>query len=508
VVAVGHGFVGVETEYGIAVTGPVEVNPVRASALIVEAQRSPGQRPVGWDYTDEQPDRDARSTPLRPAPREVVLDPSGAANLVLTNGARLYVDHAHPEYATPECSNARDLLIWDIAGERIVEDSARRVEALLPEGSRVHVHKNNTDGKGAAYGTHENYLVPREVPFGLLTRQLLPMFVSRAIITGAGRVGGEPGEGRGDVAFQLSQRADFFEVEVGLETTVRRPLMNTRDEPHADPALYRRLHVINGDANLCEVAGLVKVGAMLLVLRAAASGLLPVPPELADPVSAFRTVSRDLTMRAMLPLADGRHMRALDLQELYLECSRAVVARDGHDGASELVLERWGQLLEAGRRDGAAGLEGSCDWATKLALIGAFRDRHGAAPDDARVRMIDLQYHDVRRDKGLYHRLVAAGRVERLVEEREVQHAITVPPADTRAWFRGSCIRRFPEAVVAAGWDSLVLDTAAQGLARLPMDDPGLGTEALTGDALAAARDVDDLLERLGVVVRLPGQLA
>jgi proteasome accessory factor PafA2 len=496
--------VGVETEYGVAITGPQDIHPVTASALVVNAYRAEGDLDVAWDYTDEQPDRDARHTPVRAPRRELVLDEYGMSNTVLMNGARLYVDHAHPEYATPECSNARDLIVWDVAGERILEEAGRRVQAALPAGSSIHLHKNNTDGKGAAYGTHENYLVPRSIPFGLMTRHLLPMFVSRLALTGAGRIGSEHDPG---LSFQLSQRADFFEVEVGLETTVKRPLMNTRDEPHADPERFRRLHVINGDANLCEVAGLVKVGAMMLVLDAIACDGLDGPLELVDPVAAFRTLSHDVELTATVGLTDGRRLGALDLQEHYLERCHAMVARDGHRGSSELVLARWEELLVAARSDLAA-LVGRVDWVTKLQLLEAFRARHGLPMTHERVRMVDLQYHDVRRDKGLYHRLVAAGRVERVVTEAEVLAAVQRPPEDTRAWFRGECIRRFPAAIVAAGWDSLVLDTGGGSLARLPMDDPALGTRALTEGALQQAADVEDLLARLGVDVQLPGQLA
>ena len=426
------------------------------------------------------------------------------SNTVLTNGARLYVDHAHPEYATPECSNARDLIVWDVAGERIMEEAGRRVQAALPEGAAIHLHKNNTDGKGAAYGTHENYLVARSIPFGLMTRHLLPMFVSRVALVGAGRIGSEHDA---ELGFQLSQRADFFEVEVGLETTVKRPLMNTRDEPHADPERFRRLHVINGDANLCEVAGLVKVGAMLLVLDAIDCEGLGAPLELVDPVAAFRTLSHDVELVATVELTDGRRLSALDLQEHYLERCRTMVERDGHRGSSELVLQWWEDLIDGARTDLSA-LVGRVDWVTKLQLLEAFRARHDLPMMHERVRMVDLQYHDVRRDKGLYHRLVAAGRVERVVAEEEVTAAVTHPPEDTRAWFRGECIRRFPAAIVAAGWDSLVLDTGGGSLARLPMDDPSLGTRALTEGALEQARDVSDLLERLEVRVELPGQLA
>ncbi len=497
------GFVGVETEYGIAVTGPDEVHPVRASSLLVAAYRELTGGEVGWDYTEERPDRDARSTPLRPEPPELMVGESGPANLVLTNGARLYVDHAHPEFATPECSNARDLVVWDVAGERIVEAAARQAERALPDGSVMHVHKNNTDGKGAAYGTHENYLVPRSVPFGLLTRHLLPMFVSRPVLVGAGRVGSEHDP---TLPFQLSQRADFFEVEIGLETTVRRPIMNTRDEPHADVERFRRLHVINGDANLSETATFVKVGSMMLLLAAIAQGDLPDPLELEDPVAAFRTLSHDPTLRATVRTSDGRRWTALDLQEEHLErCARIAEAGGPDDHA---VVEHWAAMIAAGR-DGAASLVGTADWATKLDLIDSYRARHALPATHDRVRMVDLQFHDVRRDKGLHHRLVAAGRVPRLTTDDEVGIAVTTPPEDSRAWFRGECVRRFPEAVVAAGWDSVVLDVGdGRGLVRLPMPEPGLGTRALTAAALEGAADVADLLRRLDVREALPGQLA
>jgi proteasome accessory factor PafA2 len=477
---------------------------VRASALVVEAWRGTGTARVRWDHTDEHPDRDAREPTVRPEPLEPVIGDVGTPNTVLANGARLYVDHAHPEYATPECTNARDLVVWDVAGERIMERAGRRAEAALPAGSAVHLHKNNTDGKGAAYGTHENYLVPRAVPFGLLTRHLIPMFVTRVVLTGAGRVGSDAEPA---AAFQLSQRADFFEAEIGLETTVRRPLMNTRDEPHADPDRWRRLHVINGDANLCEVATLVKVGAMLLVLRAVAVGALPEPLQLADPLAAFRAVSRDTGLRATVELADGRRVTALDVQEAYATACADLVDREGAAAGDELVLRWWTRLIDVARHN-PGRLAGTVDWATKLALIEAFRARHGLGPTDDRVRMVDLQYHDVRRDRGLHHRLAAAERVVRLTTDDEIERAIATPPEDTRAWFRGRCIARFPEAVVAAGWDSVVLNTGGEALVRLPLEDPLRGTRGLVGELLEEALDAADLLDRLGGAPALPGQLA
>lgn len=488
-------YVGVETEYGIAVTGPTEVNPVLASSLVVGAYRARGEAEVRWDHTDEHPLRDARGYEV-PDPHEPLADDElGLANTVLTNGARFYVDHAHPEYATPEVSNARDLVIWDKAGERILADAAEEAVASLPAGSRVLIHKNNTDGKGAAYGTHENYLVPREVPFGKLTRLLQPFFLTRAVYTGAGRIGSELDD---DVGFQLTQRADFFEVEVGLETTLKRPIMNTRDEPHADPDRYRRLHVINGDANLCEVATFLKVGTMLLVLDLIEDDALPEPPTLEDPVATFHAVSHDLTQARALRTTDGSTVTPLQVQWHYLEAARKHVAEHRPDDAvAAEVLTRWEAVLSTAEVD-PRQLAGKVDWATKLQLLEAYRDRDGLAWTSDRLKAIDLQYHDVRPDRGLYHRMVARGRVERLVSDAEVTAAMTTPPADTRAWFRGEVLRRFPDQVVAAGWDSLILDVGREALQRVPMMEPGKGTRAQVGALLDEATDAADLLRRLG----------
>jgi proteasome accessory factor PafA2 len=486
-------YVGVETEYGIAVDGPTEVNPVLASSLVVGAYRHAGDRDVRWDHSDEHPLRDARGYEL-PDPHDGAVDDElGLANTVLTNGARFYVDHAHPEYATPECSNARDLVIWDQAGERILEDAAARAATTLPPGSRVLVHKNNTDGKGAAYGTHENYLVPRDVPFGRLTRQLLPFFVSRLLYVGAGRLGTEFER---DVPFQLSQRADFFEVEVGLETTLKRPLMNTRDEPHADPERYRRLHVINGDANLCEVATYLKVGTMLLVLDLIEDEAVPELPALAHPVEAFQQVSHDLTCSRPLRMEDGSRMTAVELQWVYLDACKRHLKDTEVDEVTADVLARWEALLATAEDDPRA-LSGQVDWATKLELLEGYRTRHGLGWDHDRLKMVDLQYHDVRRDKGLYHRLAARGRVERLVTDAEVEAAMTSPPTDTRAWFRGECIRRYRRQIVAAGWDALIFDTGREALQRVPMLEPGRGTKAGLGALLDEVADVAELVDRL-----------
>src|SRR6266536_3818706 len=256
---------GTEVEYGIAVPGDATANPVLTSTQVVLAYAAaadiPRARRARWDYEVESPLRDARGFDLT-GPGGPGHDPDvedlGAANVILTNGARLYVDHAHPEYSAPEVTNPRDLVLWDKAGEWVMAEASRRAATAVPGQPPIQLYTNNTDNKGASYGAHENYLMSRATPFAEIVRHLTPFFVSRQVVCGQGRVGlGQDGRGEG---FQLSQRADFFEVEVGLETTLKRPIINTRDEPHADAERYRRLHVIIGDANLAEVATYLKVG--------------------------------------------------------------------------------------------------------------------------------------------------------------------------------------------------------------------------------------------------------
>jgi Pup amidohydrolase len=487
-------FVGVETEFGIQVVGPSEVNPVLASSLVVGAYQSAGRHKVRWDHTDEHPLRDARGYEQPDAHEPPSDDDLGLANTVLTNGARFYVDHAHPEYSSPECSNARDLVIWDKAGERILEDAAARAVVALPPDSRVLIHKNNTDGKGAAYGTHENYLVPRTVPFPRLVKDMTPFFVSRLLYVGAGRIGTEfdlP-----DLRFQLSQRADFFEVEVGLETTLKRPIINTRDEPHADPDRYRRFHVINGDANLCEVATFLKVGTTLIVLDMLEDEALPPTLTLERPVEAFHTVSHDLTGRVPLRLSDGSTITPIELQWYYLDAAKRYCKDRDITPVTAEVLERWETVLTTAEGD-PRRLRGQVDWATKLDLLEQYADRHGLDWGDDKLKMIDLQYHDVRRDKGLYNRLAARGKVERLVAESEIQAAMTEPPTDTRAYFRGKCLERFREHIVAAGWDSLIFDVGREALQRVPMMEPGRGTEEHVGELLARCETAQELLDVL-----------
>src|SRR5947199_6056163 len=357
---------GIETEYGITVSGVPEFNPVLTSSVLINSYVASPLRRVRWDYEEETPLRDARGFETV-VPAEAPSDEElGLANVILTNGARYYVDHAHPEYSTPECTNPRDLVIHDKAGERILELSIARATQAMPPGQRVLVYKNNTDNKGVSYGTHENYLVDRAVPFPRIVRDITPHFVSRQIYTGAGLLGGND-----EIPYQISQRADFFEVEVGLETTLKRPIVNTRDEPHADPEKYRRLHVIIGDANMSEVSTYLKLGTTALVLAMIEERFLDGDLALETPVAELRAISHDPALRHLIRLRDGRRLTALDIQWAFYERARAFVeSRQGPD-ADEItldVLDRWETALDRLGRDPML-CAGELDWVAKLRLL-------------------------------------------------------------------------------------------------------------------------------------------
>ncbi len=492
-------YLGTETEFGISVVGRPDFNPVLASSLVVNAYAAEGRHGTRWDYEEENPLRDARGFTQPGAAETAPEEDVGLANSILTNGARFYVDHAHPEYSSPECSNPRDAVIWDKAGERILEVAAARAARSLPVGdpdspSRVVITKNNTDGKGAAYGMHENYIVDRALPFGELTRQLIPYFVSRQVLVGSGRIGNE--YGLSDVPYQISQRADFFEVEVGLETTLKRPIINTRDEPHADPERYRRLHVIVGDANMIEVCTYLKLGATALVLAMAEDRALPPPPTLAEPVRAIHAVSHDVSCTRTVTLEDGRELRAVDLQWHYLEHARKYAEEGRAPEWADDVLATWERLLTA-IEDDPLSLDGVVDWVTKYQVLRRYVERDGLDWESSKLKLIDVQYHDVRQDKGLYNRLAAAGRVEQIVTEEEIAHAVHNPPSDTRAYFRGRCLEKYREQVAAAGWDALIFDVGAETLQRVPMMEPGRGGADMTAELIDRSDTAEELLAAL-----------
>jgi Pup amidohydrolase len=496
---------GIETEYGISVPGDPAANPMILSGHVVNAYASAhGVRSgrASWDYADEAPLRDARGFEISraladPSQLTDVEDPT-LANVVLTNGARLYVDHAHPEYSSPEVTNPRDAVTWDRAGELIMLEAVRRLQDR-PGLPGVNLYKNNTDGKGASYGTHENYLMRRETPFADIVRHLVPFFVVRQVICGSGRVG--IGQDSRTPGFQLSQRADFFEVEVGLETTLKRPIINTRDEPHAVADLYRRLHVIIGDANHCDVANLLKLGMTSLVLAVIEDRAMTKDLTLAKPVATLHQISHDPTLQAKVTLREGEQMTALELLWEYHDAVAAYLEVRGLGGDDDpqtaQVMGLWGDVLHRLQSDPAL-CAADLDWVAKLQVLEGYRERDGLDWSDSRLRAVDIQWSDVRPEKGLFHRLAARGRMTTLVDPAAVEAAVTTPPEDTRAWFRGTCLDRFPTQIAAASWDSVIFDVPGrQALQRVPMLEPERGTRAHVGAILDRSPDVTTLLREL-----------
>ncbi len=494
--------VGVETELGISVAGQPQANPMVTSSQVVNAYASAtlNARRARWDFEEESPLRDARGFDMSREsadPTQLTDEDLGLANVILTNGARLYVDHAHPEYSSPECTNPLDVVRWDKAGEQVMRDAARLASAV-PGAGQIQLYKNNTDNKGASYGTHENYLVNRSTPFGDIVRHLTPFFVTRQVFCGAGRVG-RGQDGRED-DYQISQRADFFEVEVGLETTLKRPIINTRDEPHADPERWRRLHVIIGDATMCEVATYLKVGTTSLVLAMIEDGFIEDDLSIDNPVRSLRAVSHDPTLRQQVKLRSGRSVTAVQLQMEYLSLARKYVEdRQGSDADPMTldVLERWESVLDRLERD-PMSCSRELDWVAKLELLQRYRDRDGLDWSDAKLHLVDLQYADLRTDRGLYNKLVSLGKIDRLLTDEEIDTAVHQPPEDTRAYFRGRCLEKYADQIAAASWDSVIFDLPGrESLQRVPTIDPMRGTRAHVGELLDSCDSAEQLVRAL-----------
>ena len=469
-----------------------------------------------FDYSGELPTRDARDgadhdlapeartdreagavltgSPTRwvkrVAPFEAHYYRGSASHAV--NGARLYVDHTHPEYASPEALGPREAVLYDKAGDLLMH----RAETALGRrrGSRIQVIKNNTDGHGAAWGAHESYAVRRSVPWELLTSVILPFLVTRQVIGGSGRVGiGPDGLTPG---FQVFARADYVEQEVSLYTTRERPIVNTRDEPHADASRWRRLHVITADSSNLAITGLLRTGSMAALLS-----LVEEHPEraralaerfaFADPVGALRAFSHDPDLRVRCDLAAGGAASALEVQRAFLTEISTAARLDGEaDGASEgpdeetaEILALWGEALDALERSPlrAAHL---VEWYAKLAVLERLRTRYGCGWDDPRIRAADLQLGVVDPATSLAAALERAGSVRRVVDDQAVRAAVERAPADTRAGGRAAFLRAFPDRVWAASWTSLVVDTGGTDLLRVSLPDPTHPTAAEVERAL------------------------
>jgi proteasome accessory factor PafA2 len=497
---------GIETEYGITLDGSDSVDVVHESIEIVRSYKEHGASRK-WDYQLEDPHQDARGFRAR----ELLQDSDESSyfeidrrrpltfeeiksDLVLGNGARFYNDHAHPEYSTPECSTLAEIVAQDRAGERILSECARIRNARLPKDQKVRLYKNNTDFFGHSYGCHDNYLMSRAVPWDEIVAGTLPFLVTRQIFAGSGKacIESENHEIRPGV-YQISQRSDFLSVLVSIDTMNRRPIVNTRDEPHADPEKFRRFHVILGDANLSEFATALKVGTTALVLELIEKGKAP-QIELASPVEAAKSISRDESRTWIVELLDGRKISAIDVQRLFLESAYDHCDRDAD---TDWVLGEWAAILEDLERDFFICRD-RLDWVAKLALLEEFRESEGLHWSDPWLQSIDLEYHDISNaDGSIYAELEASGRMRRIVTEDQIARAMTQPPPTTRAYFRGQAVSRFSSAIDSLQWDEIIFNGASGAkLVSLAEDVIGPETRRLN-KAIREAATLAELRARL-----------
>jgi proteasome accessory factor A len=365
-----------------------------------------------------------------------------SSNVFLENGARLYLDvGSHPEYATPECDSVLDLIAHDKAGERILEALLAAAEMRLHEegiSGDVYLFKNNTDSAGNSYGCHENYLVARHGEFARMADLLIPFFVTRQIYCGAGKILHGP---RG-AQFCISQRAEHIWEGVSSATTRSRPIINTRDEPHADAERFRRLHVIVGDSNMSEFTTFLKVGVTHLVVRMVEENAVMRDLTLENPIRAIREISHDLTCKRKVRLATGRELSAIDIQTEYYDRAARFLDRRGADELSTKILAEWGNALTALKEGHPERLSTKVDWVAKLLIVDGYRSRHGVPLSHPKIALMDLAYHDVNRDRGLYYLLEKRKTMERVVTDKQVQRAMRDPPQTTRAKLRGEFIRQ------------------------------------------------------------------
>ena len=459
---------GIETEYGITVNGKEQVDVVQESIEIVRSYTEQGAS-MKWDYELEDPHRDARG--FRAA--ELMQDTDEAAyyeidqqrplsfeeiksDLVLSNGARFYNDHAHPEYSTPECSTLHEIVAQDKAGERVLWECARRRNSRLESPCEVRLYKNNTDFVGHSFGCHDNYLMARAVPWDRIVAGVAPFLVTRQIFAGAGKLGieGENGQPQPGI-YQISQRADFFSVLISIDTMNRRPIVNTRDEPHADTSKYRRFHCIIGDANMSEIATALKIGTTSMVLELIEKGHVPII-ELANAVDATKSISRDQSCDWIVELSDGRKISAIDIQRLYLTAAQQHC--DKSDEEAKWVLKEWESVLNDLQIDPARCLD-RVDWVAKKYLLSAFREEEKLDWTDPWLQSIDLEYHNIDPVAGLHYEMVRSCTLRRFLLEDEIKNAIFQPPSTTRAFFRGRSVAKFNEAIASIQWDEVVFNT-------------------------------------------------
>jgi len=500
---------GLETEYGITLSGAESVDVVAESIELVRRYTENGAL-MKWDYELEDPHLDARGFRAR----ELLQDTDESAyyeidksrplsfeeiksDLVLSNGARFYNDHAHPEYSTPECTTLRQIVAQDKAGERILAECARRRNQKLPAGFEVRLYKNNTDFAGHSYGCHDNYLMRRDIAWDRIVAGMLPFLITRQIFAGAGKMGIEAESAQGEPGvYQISQRADFFSVVVSIDTMNRRPLINTRDEPHVDASRYRRFHVILGDSNMSEWATAMKVGTTSLILDLIEHGEAP-QLEIAQPVDANKSISRDQTYNWIIELKDGRKISAIDVQRIYLRAASKLNNDSSED--RQWILREWENVLNDLQRD-VMSTRDRIDWTAKKFLLDALQEEEKISWSDPWLQSIDLEYHDLDLDQGLYYELLRKGLMRRVTNEEEIKASIFNPPETTRAFFRGRAVARFNDEISSIQWDEIVFTNQTHSF-RVALPEAAMNARL---DALNhAARNGKDFSEFLSGVLQI-----
>jgi len=482
---------GTEIEYGITVQNDRDFDPISSCVLLVNCYQDDESAEILWDYDQENPLADARGFSVEGEKYTPNQQENIARNKTLKNGARFYVDHAHPEYSTPEVTNLRELIAYERAGERTLELARRAATSLLPQGQQILIHKNNSDRKGNSYGNHENYLIARRTPFKDVVEHVTPFLVTRQVFCGAGKVGTE--NRAQPCNYQISQRADFFETEVALDTMVKRPIVNTRDEPHADREKYRRLHVIVGDSNLSEVSTYLRTGVTAIVLALIEDGEIDRGLSIREPVRAIKEISHDTECRYECPMERRGRMTAVQIQQEYLEAALRYFSSRETDPVTKDVLVRWERVLAQLSED-PMQLDREVDWVIKKRLMTQFMERKGVDWEHPQIAMMDLQYHDIRPEKGLYLLLERRGAVDRIISDEEIEHAMLNPPTDTRAYFRGECIRRYGSSVFGVNWDSMSFNLGDEPIKRILMNEPLKGTKAHVGELLDSCPTVEELV--------------
>ncbi|HZR16449.1 MAG TPA: proteasome accessory factor PafA2 family protein [Verrucomicrobiae bacterium] len=494
---------GTETEMGITREHPEGLDVVAEAIALVGAATAPGVR-RRWDYQCEDPHCDARGFRVKElmqdhdevnyfvqdAQRRLSTD-AVHSDLVLRNGARLYNDHSHPEYSSPECTTLLEHLQQDYAGDQLLIDCARN----LNQGSDnpVKLYKNNTDFCGHSYGCHENYLLPRRLPWESLSTGIMPFLVTRQVICGAGKFGWEEEDKYLNPGFQISQRSDFFFELQSIDTMQRRPIVNTRDEPHADRQFYRRFHVILGDSNLSLYSTYLKIGTTALVLQALLNGApLARVPVLADPLAALKGISRDRSWKWRCLLGTGRETTAIEIQRQYLQLVRDFCTSLGEEWRNLIVA--WETILADLERDPLSTSD-RLDWSAKFKLIEQFRQAEKLPEDDPWLPSLDLSYHLLDPQQGLFYGLMDQGAFALPFPLAEIKAHSLCPPSSTRAAVRGRCIEKFGSAVQAAQWDHILL-RGSQATIKLDLCnlfDPRQIKQGL--EIINAARTVDDLAQ-------------